>query len=161
MEEIANHIACPRLFNSPFESGIRAIILLNAYYPKALSLSALLLFDHLIVHTQDVNGPDSLHVDIPYRGGELLVRRSVIETGVSYMRRLNLANLVIEDRGIYYQATDEALPFVGLLRTPYNQKLKQRAAWLAANFEEVDDDTVEKVMSEKLSKWHSEFYPNT
>jgi len=25
----------------------------------------------------------------------------------------------------------------------------------------VDDDTVEKVMSEKLSKWHSEFYPNT
>ena len=160
MEEIDNHIN-HRLFNSPFETGIRAIILLNAYYPKTLSLSALLLFDHLIVHTEDVNGPDSLHVDIAYRGGELLVRRSIIETGVAYMRRLNLVSLIMQDSGLYYQATDEALPFVGLLRAPYNQKLKERAEWLAMSFQNLDDNYIDNMMSEKLSRWYTEFYPNT
>jgi hypothetical protein len=159
MEKIVSKDDNSGLFNSPFESAIRALILLDAYYPKTLSLSALVLLDHLIVHTADVDGPESLHVDIPHRSGELLVRRTVIEDGIKYMRKLNLICLSVEDTGLYYLATEDAQPFVTLLRTPYNEKLKKRAQWLAKNIQKVDDQSIEKMLIDKINRWQTEFFP--
>lgn len=49
------------LFNSPLETGVRAVVVLNAAYPKAFDLSQVTWFDHLVVHTSDIGGPKSLH----------------------------------------------------------------------------------------------------
>jgi hypothetical protein len=43
----------PRIFNTPFESGLRSVIILTACYPAVLALNRLVVFDHLIVHTDD------------------------------------------------------------------------------------------------------------
>jgi ABC-three component (ABC-3C) system Middle Component 2 len=62
------------LFNSSLETGVRAVVVLDAAFPRAFDLSQLTWLDHLVVHTADIGGPDSLHPDIPQRTGELLVR---------------------------------------------------------------------------------------
>ncbi|MBV8254832.1 MAG: hypothetical protein JO154_19685 [Chitinophaga sp.] len=148
----------PVLFNSTLETGVRATIILNAYYPKLLSLSALVLMDHLVVHTQDMGGPTSLHVNLPHRGGELLVRREVIEQGTAMMRRLGLINLIALPSGFYFQASEEALPFIRLLKSKYNVQLKERAQWLAENIGNVDDASIEKLINQKINRWELEFY---
>ena len=157
MEKIVEHFA-PPVFNSVLETGVRTTVLLEAYYPKSLSLSALVLLDHLVVHTQDVGGPNSLHINLPHRGGELLVRREVIEKGIAMMRRLGMVSLMVLPTGFYFQASENALPFVRLLQSPYNNQLKERAQWLAANIKDIDEISIEQLTNQKISKWQVEFY---
>ena len=57
-------------FNSPIETGIRALILLAASYTEQLDLQRILEFEYMMVHTEDVEGPPSIHPALPLRSGE-------------------------------------------------------------------------------------------
>ena len=72
-------------FNSPIETGVRALILLAESYPNQLDLQRILEFDYIMVHTGDVDGPPSIPPALPLRSGELLVRRQLIERGLMLM----------------------------------------------------------------------------
>ena len=72
-------------FNSPIETGVRALILLAESYPDQLDLQRILEFDYIMVHTGDVDGPPSIHPALPLRSGELMVRRQFIERGLMLM----------------------------------------------------------------------------
>ena len=51
--------ASVELFNSPLETGVRSVVLLNTAYPRAFDLKELTWLDHLVVHTGDISGPES------------------------------------------------------------------------------------------------------
>lgn len=145
------------LFNSHLETGMRAVVVLNAAYPGAFDLSQLTWFDHLVVHTSDIGGPKSLHPDVPHRSGELLVRRRLIEESLTLMRRLHLIDVLADERGFVYQASDEAYSFVELMRSKYACELKERAIWLAKNICSLDENIMEKLIVDKLGRWNVEF----
>jgi hypothetical protein len=147
----------PRLFNSPLETGVRAVVVLDAAFPRAFDLSQLTWLDHLVVHTADIGGPESLHPDIPQRTGELLVRRRVVEDGLSLMRRLHLVDSNTTADGIVYCAREEAAPFVESLRSVYARELRQRAQWLAHYFSETSPDDLAKLISDRIGRWAVEF----
>ena len=71
------------LFNSALETGVRALVILVANFPAALDLQRLVDFDYLVVHSGDVDGPESLHPPLPMREGELLVRRKIMSSSAS------------------------------------------------------------------------------
>src|ERR1700724_3559144 len=110
-QDITDDLSYPPLFNSSLETGVRAVVVLDAAFPRAFDLSQLTWLDHLVVHTADIGGPDSLHPDIPQRTGELLVRRRLVEGGLTLMRRLHLVDTNTTDEGIVYSAREEAAPF--------------------------------------------------
>ena len=147
-----------QLFNSQLETGIRALVVLNAAHPMMFDLSQMTWFDHLVVHTADIGGPESLHPDLPHRSGELLVRRTIIEQGLTLMRRLHLVDIVTDDDGILYQASDEAYSFVELMRSPYARNLKDRAEWLAKNICTMGTASIKELVSEKIGRWDLEFH---
>lgn len=145
------------MFNSHLETGIRALIVLNAAYPLSIDLTKLTWFDHLVVHTGDIGGPVSLHPNLPQRSGEILVRRRLIEDGLTLMRRLHLIETVPNENGITYQATDEAYPLIELMRTNYATELKMRAKWLAENICNLEEKTMHNLIAAKLGRWNIEF----
>lgn len=147
------------LFNSTLETGIRALILLNATYPKALDLNTLTLLDHLVVHTADIGGPKSLHPTTPQRTGEILVRRMLIVDSIVLMRRIHLVIQLSDATGISYQATDDAEPFVDLLRSDYANQLKNRAKWIAEYVSNLSTFEIRKLMKNKVERWSTEFQP--
>jgi hypothetical protein len=53
-----------KLFNSPLEAGIRAVVVLEKLRPEAADLAEMVLLDHVVVHTADLGGPPSLHPDV-------------------------------------------------------------------------------------------------
>lgn len=148
------------LFNSLLETGVRSVFVLNANYPKAFDLSQLTWFDHLVVHTSDIDGPKSLHPDVPYRSGELLVRRRLIEESLKMMRLLHLINILHESDGFVYQASDDAYSFVELMRSKYSCDLKSRSEWLANNFCNMNKKQMARFIEDKLGKWDIEFQYN-
>ena len=63
-------------FNSTLETGIRALVVLEAFHPRRCDLLEMTWLDHLVVHTGDLDDPDapsSLHPDLPNRAAELVV----------------------------------------------------------------------------------------
>lgn len=151
--------AAPALFNSPLETGVRAIVVLNAAYPQAFDVTEIAWFDHLIVHTGDIGGPPSLHPDVPQRSGELLVRRRLVEDSLLVMRRLHLVEFVPDgDAGLLYRASDEAVGVIELLRSPYSIALRARAEWLAVNVLSRSRLELEDLIAERIGRWRIEFH---
>jgi hypothetical protein len=145
------------LFNSTLETGVRAVVVLDALHPRAFDLAHLTWFDHLVVHLHDIGGPHSLHPDIPQRTGELLVRRRLVEDGIKLMRRLHMVEANVDRSGIYYRASEDASAFVDALRTEYSTELKKCAVWLASFVGRTSDSELAGLISTRIGRWAVEF----
>lgn len=72
-------------FNSPLETGLRALAMLVSAYPNSFDLQRLADFDYIIVHSGDLDGPASMHPPLPLRASELIVRREIVNAGLALM----------------------------------------------------------------------------
>ena len=145
-------------FHSPLETGIRSLGVLAASYPQAFDLQRLVLFDHLVVHTGDLGGPDSLHPRLPLRSAELLVRRSLVERGLLLMASRGLVERIVDEQGFSYRASELADTFLESLATKYMLALKERANWVAGNFASSSEDSIRETMSAIFEQWVDQFH---
>lgn len=146
-----------RIFNSPLEYGLRMLFVLAAYDDRRADLQRLISFDYLMVHSGDADGPASLHPAVPFRGGELLVKRNVLSIGLNRMFSRELIEKRFDTSGISYGATQLTVPFLGLLKSTYANQLRERAQWLVATFGNLDDRELDAFMSERVGRWGAEF----
>ena len=144
-------------FNSPIETGMRALILLAASYPTQLDLQRLLEYDYMMVHTGDVDGPPSIHPALPLRSGELLVRRQLIERGLMLMISRGLVSRHAMPNGFMYQAEDDAGPFLDVLTAEYLNNLKDRAEWVVHRFRDMSDQQIRSMLTRVYDQWSREF----
>jgi len=144
-------------FNSPLEAGVRAVNILVQAYPNSYDLQRLVVFDHLIVHTKDIGGPESLHPQLPLRTTEILVRRKLIENGLLLMMSRNLVERVVSNVGITYKAGEMAQTFLNSLVAPYLKALKERALWVVETFGNLDDETLRQTTRRFFDQWIEEF----
>ena len=144
-------------FNSPIETGMRALILLAESYPEKLDLQRILEFDYIMVHTGDVDGPPSIHPALPLRSGELLVRRQLIERGLMLLISRGLISRHATPNGFMYRAEDDAGPFIDALSAEYLDDLKDRAVWVIDRFGEMSDHDIRIMLSTIYDQWSREF----
>ncbi len=144
-------------FNSPIETGIRALILLAESYPQQLDLQRILECDYIMVHTGDVDGPPSIHPALPLRSGELLVRRQLIERGLLLMISRGLLRRHATPNGFTYQAEDDAGPFLDALTAEYLDELKDRATWVVDRFSDMSDHDIRAMLTRVYDQWSREF----
>jgi hypothetical protein len=147
----------PRVFNTAFESGLRSLVILTSCYPRRLSLHKLVMLDHLVVHTGDLEGPSSLHPDEASRTAELFVRRGLVSDGLNLMGARNLVSRYATSQGFRYRAGEEAGSFLDLLKSNYTSELKARANWLAENIIPQSDEQFALFMRSRMDRWTSEF----
>lgn len=148
----------PAPFNGPVEIGLRALAVLNDAYPNAYSLQRLVVFDYLIVHSDDIpGGPLGLHPKTPHRSGELLVRRGVLQSGLLLYESRGLVERYYESTGIFFAATERSASFLETLSSPYVLALRERAAWLVENFSRTSDVELAKIIREHIGIWGAEF----
>jgi hypothetical protein len=147
----------PVTFNGPLEAGMRAVAILGAAYPQTFDLQRLVAFDYLLVHTGDVDGPESLHPPSPLHSAELLVRRKLVEEALLLMMTRDLVVREITDEGFKYGAGENAAPFLASLTTSYLLSLKERASWLVGSFGSYADQQFRVVMRKFFDAWVEEF----
>ncbi|MCB0623036.1 MAG: hypothetical protein KDC43_03720 [Saprospiraceae bacterium] len=145
-------------FNTPFETGLRSLGILSASYPVAFDLQRLVAFDHLVVHTGDIGGPDSLHPDVPLRSAELLVRRGLVERGLLVMTGRGLIERVTDPSGFLYRAGEFSATFIGSLASPYLSALRDRASWVVERYGGLDDQEFRETMSRYFDQWIEQFH---
>lgn len=154
--EIARHHIPP--FNGPVEIGLRALCVLTAAYPASYSLQHLVVFDYLTVHSDDMpGGPEGLHPQTPLRGGEILVRRGVLQQGLALYESRGLIENAYRDGGIFFSATDTSAGFLDSLGTEYVAGLRQRADWLIEGYGLLDEADLDAMVRERIGTWGAEF----
>ena len=144
-------------FNTPFETGLRSVGILVATFPRAFDLQRLVAFDHLVVHTGDIGGPESLHPELPMRSAEMLVRRGLVERGLLLMMSRGLVDRVVDNAGLSYRAGDFAETFLASLLSPYLIALRERAAWVAETFANLGEDEFKSVTGTFFDQWIDQF----
>ncbi|CAJ5450753.1 putative threonine efflux protein [Burkholderia pseudomallei] len=160
MASLENRAAGGRPFNSTLETGIRALVVLEAFYPRRCDLLEMTWLDHLVVHTGDLDGedvPESLHPDLPNRAGELLVRRQLVEQSLRMMQQVHLVEVFETEAGIEFCASEDAPSYLDLLQAPYSIALKQRASWMANRFAGLDTAEMRALIENRIGRWTAEF----
>lgn len=145
-------------FNSSVELGFRALVLLNETYPQEFSLRHLVIFDYLMVHSDDIDGgPDGLHPRTPYRSGELLVRREPLQDGLLLFHSRGLIEKRYRETGVFYAASDRTESFLAVIEAEYCSRLTSRAQWVASAFDGVPLQSLENLVNTNLGRWGAEF----
>lgn len=145
-------------FNGPIEIGLRALSLLSEAFPARYSLQRLVVSDYLLVHSDDLpGGPPGLHPKTPHRGGELLVRRSVLEQGLMLYQSRGLLERHYTETGVMFAATERTAGFLDALSSGYAAELRERAAWMVSLFGEVTDGDLLKIANSQVGEWGAEF----
>lgn len=157
MGEIAPPRRRPRIFNTPFETGLRSVVILTACYPDMLGLNRLVVFDHLVVHTGDIGNLPSMHPKDRSRAAEILVRRGLVDSGLALMQTRGLVSRAVTPAGFRYTAGEEAGSFLDLLSSTYVKALKERAAWLVTNIHPMNDEALSQLVQSRMNEWEPEF----
>jgi hypothetical protein len=157
-EEMTSHFKSEP-FNSPLETGLRSLAILEAAFPNCYDLQRLVEMDYLVVHSADVGGPDSLHAPLPLRAGELLVRRQLIERGLLLMMSKGLIERQASSEGIQYLAGEAASPYLSSLNATYTTQLRERARWLVDTFANFSTEEIRGLIHRFFEHWASDFEP--
>jgi hypothetical protein len=147
----------PRVFNSTFETGVRAIFLLVSMYPDTLDIEDLVALDHLVVHSSDVGGPNSLHPATTTQATEMLVRRELIHNGLLLMQTRSLVDRIADSTGISYRAGEEAHNCVSYLTSQYFQELQDAARFLTSLRRELGKFDFDQLVEQQLERWAIQF----
>lgn len=143
--------------NGPIEVGLRALVTLNANFPRSLDLNRLVLFDYILLHSADLGGPSSIHPAIPRRQGELGLKRALLETSLHVPIRAELARFEATSVGLQYAATDDAHGFLASITSEYATRLNERAEWVAQTFGQLSDMEVREQLRSIFDVWAEEF----
>jgi hypothetical protein len=145
-------------FNGPIEIGLRALCVLTTAFPTAYALQRLVVFDYFLVHSDDIEGgPEGLHPQTPHRGGEILVRRGVLQDGLTLYESRGLIERVYQDGGIFFAATDRSADFLDTLSTEYLKALRERSNWVVDSFGLLADRELDAMVRERIGAWGAEF----
>lgn len=156
MTETPARILSP--FNGTVEIGLRALCVLTTAFPDAYALQRLVILDYFLVHSDDIDGgPEGLHPQTPYRGGEILVRRGVLQDGLTLYESRGLIERAYKDGGIFFAATDKSADFLDTLSTEYLKDLRERADWVVDCFGLLDDAELGAIVRDRVGAWGAEF----
>lgn len=146
------------IFNTPIECGLRSAIILLEIYPRSADLQRLINYDYLLVHSGDVeDGPESIHPATPYRSGELLARRPLIEKGIQLMMSRSIIDIKYCSNGVNYCAGEWASIFIESLTSRYILKMRERAKWVTERFLSTASEDLDAFMRSNWKHWGSEF----
>jgi len=147
-----------RPFNSPLESGLRSLYLLDEINLDDVDLQRLVFYDYLLVHSGDVtNGPVSLHPNIPHRSGEWVVRRNIVSQGLDMMFSRQLITKKFTENGICYSSSNLTKPFLNHLKSEYSKNLREYSKWVIDTFGNESEDELKRFMTSHIGEWGAEF----
>ncbi|GAA2028351.1 hypothetical protein GCM10009740_17380 [Terrabacter terrae] len=145
--------------NSPIELGLRCVVLLTSLFPRRADISRLVLMDHCLLHSADLGGPDSVLPPIPARGGELGIKRTVVEHGLRVMMRAGMVEAHASEAGLEYAASEEAESFLGVLESSHLRHLIASASWVVEEFGDQDESAIRDRVGEVLDRWSEDLEP--
>jgi hypothetical protein len=142
------------LFNSPIETALRSLVIIQKF--KSVSLDSLVIYDYLCINSKDFDGPESLHVPVPNRNVQILVRRQLIQNGLQLLIAKDLINIKPLKGGLYYSSNKSTSLFTSHLSTEYKFRLEERVNWVFEKYGDWSETKLKKFVDVNIENWGNE-----
>lgn len=116
-----------RLFNTPFEMGLRMILLLSASPKDSFSVDRIVGLDFITSYAADFGLPyGNLHGDNHMKYGEIVSRRLLVQEAVKDLVTRGLLNVAV-DRGYLFSISESGKKYARSLKSEYAKTYKEIA----------------------------------
>jgi hypothetical protein len=145
-----------KVFNTPLEVGLRALIILKVL-DKEADLERLMFFDYLSLNTYDIGGSESIHAPIPNRGVQVYARKDIMQKGITIFLAKELIEFMPTRDGFLYRITKAGVKFLEYFESEYFLQYVDRVMWVALKFPTQTNEQIKDFIKEHLHEWGSEF----
>lgn len=116
-----------RLFNTPFEMGLRIVLLLSVSPKETFSVDRIVGLDFITSYAADFDLPyGNLHGDNHMKYGEIVSRRLLVQEAVKDLVTRGLLNVTV-DRGYLFCISDSGKKYSRSLKSEYAKTYKEIA----------------------------------
>lgn len=128
------------IFNTPFETEMRILIILHAIGTPGASIDRIAAYDFMSVYGKDFGVSDSnLHGSNSFFFSEWPSRRALISSGIKEAALDGLISVNQTDYGILYTINNTGLTFVHSLNTDYAQQYMSAVTKAHSLYSELSD----------------------
>lgn len=146
-----------KIYNAPFEVGVRALMIINKY-DKGIDLDSIIILDYLSLHANVVNYEfKSLHPDNPFHGVELFSKRNVIKESINLLIRKGLIDIEFSDKGIIYLSNSATEYFLSFFEGTYFNDLNCSINKIVEKFKFYTQEELQKYINDNLETYEGKF----
>ena len=128
-----------RLFNTPFEMGLRMILLLSASPKNAFSVDRIVGLDFITSYAADFSLPyGNLHGDNHLKYGEIVSRRLLVQEAVKDLVTRGVLNVTV-NRGYIFSISESGMKYARTLKSEYAKTYKEIAKEVIKRYEDETD----------------------
>lgn len=150
-----------KLYNTPYEVGIRILILLNEC-KDILDLQRIIIYDYLILHYGDVDkNYESLHPSNPFHATELIIKRQLVKEGLDLICKKGLIDIDYSDKGFYYQINKIGENFLQYIESKYSDQIRYYSNLVNKRFGKMTEEELNGYINYNIGKWKGEFERET
>ena len=138
------------LFNTPFETGLRAMLILSVIRSGGMTVDRLSAFDFMTIYGKEFEVSDrNLHGDNSYSFSELSSKRSVCSEGIKMFVLDGLIAVNRTKSGFLYKLTVAGRKYVGALESDYKNQYLAIAEAVQKKYARKSDSAIMKEISSK------------
>ena len=131
-----------RLFNTPFEMGLRIIMLLSAAPKKSFSVDRIIALDFITSYASDFRLPfANLHGENNFRYSEIVGRRLLVQEAVKKLVTEGMLDVTV-DRGYFFSISDAGKKYAKKLKSTYATEYVQIAKEAVKKYKDNTDEGI-------------------
>ena len=138
------------LFNTPFEIGLRAMLILSVIRSDGITIDRLSAYDFMTIYGKDFEVSDrNLHGDNSYSFSELSTKRSVCSEGIKMFVLDGLIGVNRTKDGFMYKLTAAGRKYIETLESDYKNQYLAIAEAVCKKYARKSDSAILKEISGK------------
>lgn len=142
-----------KLFNSPFDAGLRCLLLLSCISPNAATIDRISAYDFITIYSKDFDiSHNNLHGDSNYNFSELASKRASCNEGTKEFVLSGLIFTKHSEEGFTYFLNDKGKNYVNSLSSDYAIQYLEIAKEVHRKFAESSDEEIVKLINCKAIK---------
>ncbi|QAV19681.1 hypothetical protein PC41400_19225 [Paenibacillus chitinolyticus] len=80
-----------------------------------------------------------------------------MQKGLELMYSKSLINIIFDEKGISYSASELTKPFLDLFESTYSKKLQNNALWVVGYFSGYSEEEMKFFIERNIDNWGGEF----
>ena len=137
------------LFNTPFETALRVLLLLNTEAREDFSINMIAAIDFASLYGKSFEfSRENLHGDNLFKFSEFATRKELATDGITLLVRRGLVEAKTTKQGFLYSISQKGKELAGKLDTKYAQDYREQIELALQHF----SDDSEQVILNKINK---------
>ena len=142
-----------KLFNTPFESGMRAMMVLAAAHSRGMTVDRITAYDFMTIYGKSFEiSEKNLHGDNSLNFSEFSAKRALCSEGIKAFVLDGLIGISRTKNGFLYRLTSAGRKYIETLDSDYKTQYMQIAAEVHRKYSRKSDAAILKEINDKAVK---------